>query len=386
MSLLLLDIKTVITLLAIGNICVFILISAYSYQYKNRTIWTFVLGKLLQIIAFIIMLLREILPFTLSIFLSNTLLLIGTMIECIALLILLKSLTANVRKAIIIVTLIGLFSFYSAILFYNFENVRIAIVSITIILLVAFPVRAFYRNCKTSILQCIMLILYSAIALSLLLRTYNALVISTDVTLFAENEYQTLAFLTRFIEMLVGSIGFILLVKEQTDVELTRMAMIDELTNIYNRRAFIQRADALIAIELKKKSPLSFIIFDIDRFKGINDTYGHDVGDYILKEIAKVISNVLPKGAIFGRYGGDEFVVLVPNCNSAKAIQLAETLRVTVLQHPFQHISTACTLSLGIATTEATSTISLDRLYTNADKALYQSKENGRNQVHAIRL
>ncbi|WPK10816.1 diguanylate cyclase [Lysinibacillus louembei] len=384
MSLLLLDMKTVISLLVIGNICTIILISAYSYQYNNRTVWTFVLGKLLQVIAFTMLLLRDILPFTLSVFLSNTSLLIGTMIECIALLMLLKCLTTTVKRTVFIVTLIGLFSFYSAILFYNFENVRIAVISITIFTLIIFPVYSFYQNRKTSILQYIMLILYSAIALSLMFRAYNALFISTDVTLFAENRYQTLAFLTRFIEMLVGSIGFILLAKEQTDIELTRMAMLDELTNIYNRRAFIQRANALIATELKRKKQLSFIIFDIDRFKGINDTYGHDIGDYILREISQLITNTLPKDSIFGRYGGDEFVILVPNCNRDNAKQLAEALRMAVLHHPFQYISTACTLSLGVATTEVITTISLDGLYKNADKALYHAKENGRNQVYAM--
>lgn len=384
MSLLLLDMKTVISLLVIGNICTIILISAYSYQYNNRTVWTFVLGKLLQVIAFTMLLLRDILPFTLSVFLSNTSLLIGTMIECIALLMLLKCLTTTVKRTVFIVTLIGLFSFYSAILFYNFENVRIAVISITIFTLIIFPVYSFYQNRKTSILQYIMLILYSAIALSLMFRAYNALFISTDVTLFAENRYQTLAFLTRFIEMLVGSIGFILLAKEQTDIELTRMAMLDELTNIYNRRAFIQRANALIATELKRKKQLSFIIFDIDRFKGINDTYGHDIGDYILREISQLITNTLPKDSIFGRYGGDEFVILVPNCNRNNAKQLAEALRMAVIHHPFQYISTACTLSLGVATTEVITTISLDGLYKNADKALYHAKENGRNQVYAI--
>lgn len=384
MSLLLLDMKTVILLLVIGNICTIILIFAYSYQYNNRTVWTFVLGKLLQVIAFTMLLLRDILPFTLSVFLSNTSLLIGTMIECIALLMLLKCLTTTVKRTVFIVTLIGLFSFYSAILFYNFENVRIAVISITIFTLIIFPVYSFYQNRKTSILQYIMLILYSAIALSLMFRAYNALFISTDVTLFAENRYQTLAFLTRFIELLVGSIGFILLAKEQTDIELTRMAMLDELTNIYNRRAFIQRANALIATELKRKKQLSFIIFDIDRFKGINDTYGHDIRDYILREISQLITNTLPKDAIFGRYGGDEFVILVPNCNRDNAKQLAEALRMAVLHHPFQYISTACTLSLGVATTEVITTISLDGLYKNADKALYRAKENGRNQVYAM--
>lgn len=384
MSLLLLDMKTVISLLVIGNICTIILISAYSYQYNNRTVWTFVLGKLLQVIAFTMLLLRDILPFTLSVFLSNTSLLIGTMIECIALLMLLKCLTTTVKRTVFIVTLIGLFSFYSAILFYNFENVRIAVISITIFTLIIFPVYSFYRNRKTSILQYIMLILYSAIALSLMFRAYNALFISTDVTLFAENRYQTLAFLTRFIEMLVGSIGFILLAKEQTDIELTRMAMLDELTNIYNRRAFIQRANALISTELKREKQLSFIIFDIDRFKGINDTYGHDIGDYILREISQLITHTLPKDAIFGRYGGDEFVILVPNCNRDNAKQLAEALRMAVIHHPFQYISTACTLSLGVATTEVITTISLDGLYKNADKALYHAKENGRNQVYAM--
>ena len=384
MSLLLLDIKTVILLLVIGHYCVIMLISAYSYQYNNRTIWTFVIGKLLQIIAYTIILFREILPFVVSIFLSNTLLLIGTMIECIALLLLLKCLTDMARKAIVIVSLFGLLSFYAAILFYNFDNVRIAIISITVTVLIGFPIRAFYLTCKASILKRIMLILYSAIALSLVLRTYNALFVSTDVTLFAENEYQTLAFLTRFIEMLVGSIGFILLVKEQTDIELTRMAMMDELTNIYNRHAFIQRADALIASALKKKSMVSFIIFDVDRFKGINDTYGHDAGDYVLREIAKVIANALPKEAIFGRYGGDEFVILIPNCQIDRATKLAEALRTTISQYSFQHISTQCTLSLGSATTEVQTAISLDAFYTNADKALYHAKENGRNQVYAV--
>lgn len=159
--------------------------------------------------------------------------------------------------------------------------------------------------------------------------------------------------------------------------ELEKIASIDTLTGIYNRRM----VDEFIKIEVESQkrhsSGLSVIMIDIDHFKDVNDTYGHQIGDIILAQTAKLIIENSRKSDISGRFGGEEFIIICPQTTSESALVLAEKIRVAIERFEFEHVGYK-TISLGISTFEDNDTV--ESLIKKADTALYQAKNSGRNK------
>jgi diguanylate cyclase (GGDEF)-like protein len=163
-----------------------------------------------------------------------------------------------------------------------------------------------------------------------------------------------------------------------------KLASTDALTTIYNRRRFFELAEREFKRALRFERPLAMIMLDIDNFKKVNDRYGHPAGDQALYEIAKLCLYELRDVDIFGRYGGDEFIVLLPETTLAQATSIAERVRVEIqnakITLPNNTVITT-TISLGIVSL-STSCGSLSILIERADQALYKSKLSGRNQVN----
>ncbi len=160
---------------------------------------------------------------------------------------------------------------------------------------------------------------------------------------------------------------------------LEKKAFKDKLTGIKNRENF----EDLFAIEMANAKQsghsLSLIIFDVDYFKLVNDTYGHQAGDIILIDMVRLVEHNIKNGDIFARWGGEEFVILTPQTNSNAARTLSENLRKTVQSHPFSYVEEPLTLSFGIAQMEDEDT--KKSLFEKADRALYEAKKQGRNRV-----
>ncbi|MDE1167918.1 MAG: diguanylate cyclase [Pseudomonas sp.] len=159
----------------------------------------------------------------------------------------------------------------------------------------------------------------------------------------------------------------------------THAAQTDELTGLKNRRAFFEQAQQLFHDCKRNQVPLCALMLDMDHFKHINDTYGHQVGDEVLRQIGGVISTSFRKADVFGRLGGEEFAVLLPDTSIEVALAIAEQLIQTIAglrTEPVQNL----TASLGVAATDIRDR-DLYNLMNNADKALYQAKALGRNQV-----
>jgi len=166
-------------------------------------------------------------------------------------------------------------------------------------------------------------------------------------------------------------------------IKLRDKAYTDELTSIYNRAYF---RDAF-AKELEKfkrnKVPFSLIFFDIDFFKSFNDTYGHQAGDRVLKELSQLIQKNIRLYDIFARWGGEEFVIILPHTKQEDAITLAEHLRKKVMQNTFlgnKELEVHC--SFGVSEVQQNDT--LEKLLKRVDDALYKAKRNGRNRVEFV--
>ena len=189
----------------------------------------------------------------------------------------------------------------------------------------------------------------------------------------------------------IGSIALKYLPKGDTERltydKLNKEANTDRHTGCYNKTYFNNRID----LEVKKSkvtgTPLSLIVFDLDHFKKLNDNYGHDAGDYVLKEMATVIrDNGVREDDVFARYGGEEFVILLPKTNLKQGFEIAERLRKVVEGHNFiyEDNKLPVTASIGVADYRQGVATGTD-LFKRADQAVYKSKEGGRNQVNFYR-
>ncbi|MCX8086755.1 MAG: diguanylate cyclase [Rhodocyclaceae bacterium] len=160
------------------------------------------------------------------------------------------------------------------------------------------------------------------------------------------------------------------------------LARTDVLTGLANRRAFDEAAQREIRRALRYGTPLALVIADIDYFKSINDRFGHHVGDEVLKDVAATLSASVRGVDLVGRWGGEEFVILMPEAGLEAAREAAERMRLVVAGHPLQCEGARCgiTASFGVAALDPERP-TLDDLLGRADAALYRAKANGRNRV-----
>jgi len=180
------------------------------------------------------------------------------------------------------------------------------------------------------------------------------------------------------------SIGFILLANERLRVELEFMATRDPMTGAFNRRAFFNRAGVEWARSSRSRQPLAVITSDIDFFKKVNDTYGHHIGDLVIKDFAHRAAQMLRLPDIFARFGGEEFVILLPDTGITEAKQVAERIRQEIQTQRNKDLP-AYTVSLGLSVAKGVSgdAADIEALLAEADAALYKAKQGGRNRVVA---
>jgi len=167
---------------------------------------------------------------------------------------------------------------------------------------------------------------------------------------------------------------------------LLKASRTDSLTGMLNRRHIMQLAQELFKGAQLNKTPLCVLMIDVDHFKTINDSYGHSLGDKVLKEISKVSNKTMRKSDVFGRFGGEEFVAVLPLTPLKQGREVAERLRIAIYNHkwPFEVIDTV-SVSIGVSifdeSSELSSNTSIEVLLKEADVKLYQAKNLGRNKV-----
>ena len=163
------------------------------------------------------------------------------------------------------------------------------------------------------------------------------------------------------------------------------LSMNDQLTAIPNRRGFDKRMDMEWIRAIRENAFISILLMDVDRFKSYNDTYGHQQGDRVLQAVAKIIEESLNRPADFvARWGGEEFVVLLPNTDLNGAVNIAERIRLNISNAVIPcagGAETKVTISIGVNTQAPGQDSSHDRFISEADKALYKAKETGRDRV-----
>jgi diguanylate cyclase (GGDEF)-like protein len=165
--------------------------------------------------------------------------------------------------------------------------------------------------------------------------------------------------------------------------EIYRLTIIDALTDIHNKRYLIEFLDRELSRSARYGRPLALILFDIDRFKAVNDEMGHLGGDFILRELATLVKSNVRKEELFARYGGEEFVIVLPEAKPETGALVAERVRSLVEKHVFQYEGKRypVTISLGVANTSGEEALTPADLIRLADEKLYAAKAAGRNRV-----
>jgi len=170
--------------------------------------------------------------------------------------------------------------------------------------------------------------------------------------------------------------------KKKLEKKLMLEASTDVLTGIFNRRSFFENCSKELKFAKRYNHSLSFIIMDIDYFKNVNDTYGHINGDIVLKDLVNIVKNTIRMTDVFGRIGGEEFAVLMPETKKSDAMSLAERIRVNIAESEsvLESATVNVTVSIGLSLMTEEDSI-IQSVLRRADLALFKAKENGRNQT-----
>jgi diguanylate cyclase (GGDEF)-like protein len=265
-------------------------------------------------------------------------------------------------------------------------NLRVVVVSAMMAMLVAATAEEFWRGRDEPLMSrwptVIVLLAYAAVLLARIPATYFSPHFD-DGSPLSGATFTLIAFGTLLFSVVMS---FLLLnmTKERTELQHKINALVDPLSGIANRRAFLDGASQLCAQQAQQHEPLAMLLFDLDRFKDINDRMGHAVGDRVLKAFARTTTATLGTDVLFGRIGGEEFAALLPVGDLGEAYAIADRVRRNFagIAVRFTNGGLVPTVSVGVALcAEAKSDV--DTLLEVADRALYRAKGNGRDRVEA---
>lgn len=378
------DLQTLRVCLFMWQLFIVMLIVMYRLRYaQGRAFSLFVTAKYLQLIALILLILKDFTGSQLTIPICALLALAGGILESLVLLNLLRVIGSKAERYYSILFGVSIVVVVFIYMFFQEEQLKliIAVTSLAGILIIVYPAYILYVKVKETSLQKIMGLLYFVVMLTLAGRVLEPLYSLLGFNSQVVQALYVCFYLGIYLLMFLGTAGIMLLYREESFAELEHVAAYDELTGILNRRSFVQRARPLIAATAMKKISYSFMLLDVDFFKSINDTYGHHTGDLVLRDLASKIEGQLGNGDLFGRFGGEEFAVLLHRANESCSNVIAERMRTAVMTAVINGVPLHYTISIGVITVESGERLSLNTLYKLSDTALYQAKKKGRNTV-----
>lgn len=380
-----LDVKTMIGVLICGNLAVAFLTLRYYFSHESdhekNLIMNFGFAKIVQAIAWIFLFLRGDVSDILSIYFGNILLFISFYLDSLIILRMNKK-TKKIwfrLQSVLLALFIILFVFFEISL--GIGNIRIAIASLGVFCILVIPYLRSITNKLSSKFEKFIGLINLFFLIILLLRALFSL-FNDDVSLFTNNYLQVGTFLLLILLMFVNGTGFLLIMYDRSYELLRASSNLDPLTRIYNRRYFLNRAEAYYQRASRDLESLSILFIDIDYFKKVNDSYGHLFGDEVLKMIAKVLSENVRPLDLCCRFGGEEFLILLHKTNNEQAVLVGNRIREKIQNLVFEEKREyKCTVSVGVYSGQPDSNKNLQYFIDNADQALYRAKESGRNCV-----
>jgi diguanylate cyclase (GGDEF)-like protein len=373
-----LDVQTMIFMLGI-NAFLQVLILGFFCLLGNqyRGIKTYVIGRIFTTTGYLISL-SKVSSISFTLVLAGILLIVGTSISCIGISRFTDKKIKLLHLFIINLLFLGIQTYFlvfqDIFLFKTINHTvfQIIIFSISAYCLLTTPHKSFISSSRLFAIVIIALLMSLVARIVLLVR-------NPPEQLFIPNEINASTLLVAFIFTFLLTAGFIMMLCQRLYHDLRISANTDVLTHLLNRRAMMHQLE--IAMNQFERSDRSFaiILIDIDFFKRVNDVYGHDGGDMVLVHLANILQTKLRKSDAASRWGGEEFLILLPDTTLNQAHELAERLRSYVETNPAPS-NIQITISLGIAVINQHGN-AVESLITAADHALYAAKNNGRNLV-----
>jgi diguanylate cyclase (GGDEF)-like protein len=234
------------------------------------------------------------------------------------------------------------------------------------------------------------LLALSAASLMLVFAYRVGLFIRTDEwddPMVVPSQIQTVSYLMGHAAILLSTLGFVLLQKERALELLRQQATHDPLTGAANRRTLMDQLERSVSLAARNRQPLALLMIDIDYFKKVNDNYGHQAGDTVLCELVRRIEGRVRQQDVLARFGGEEFVVLLPATDAAGACVVAEDIRRAIQEQPFAIEGQALpiTVSVGVHTrVPEVGPKVVGQMVEACDQAMYTAKQNGRNRVELL--
>ena len=185
-----------------------------------------------------------------------------------------------------------------------------------------------------------------------------------------------------FVSLVMLALAWLLLKMVQGQKHLLRVSQIDDLTGVINRRHLVELGEKMFVSTYFKQQDFSVLMIDVDNFKMINDNFGHKAGDKVLKKIAELSNQIMQKNDYFGRFGGEEFICLLPATSPKDAYDVAERIRLSIQEKiKLNKIAEQVTVSIGISSYKRENTDSFTQLIKDADDKMYEAKRLGKNKV-----
>jgi diguanylate cyclase (GGDEF)-like protein len=373
-----LDIQTMILMTSIDAILqLSILIFLCSLVNQYRGIKTYTIGRIFSIVSYFISLIKS--PFlSLTLVLAGVFLLLGTSFACIGIA---QFTGKKIKLYHLLIINILFFSVQSYFLIFKdvfvFKTItqtvfQIVIFSISTYCLLTTSHKSYVGASR------FMAIVMIGILMSLVARIVLFVKAPPD-QLFIPNELNASTLIFVFVFTFLLTVGFIMMVCQRLYYDLKVAANTDVLTHLLNRRAMMHQLEIAMNQFYRSDRVFAIILIDVDYFKRVNDVYGHDGGDMVLVHLAQILQTKMRQIDSACRWGGEEFLILLPDTTLDQAEEIAERLRCYVESNPSPS-NIQITISLGIAVIRQHCN-SLESLITAADHALYAAKRNGRNRV-----
>jgi len=381
-----LDIKTIFFLLACSHLigAVVLMFLARSYT-EIPGIKEWAIGRILVSAALVFYMLRIAIPIELSVLLGNALLCLGLYSALLGV----SKVVARAPQispkqfALLLLLLLAVLMYWTIIDYsYIYRASLIAIVTTAFMLLLIDSIRPRSKQ-QRSLGRSLLMFSYCTLGLSELIKAL-ALLFSTlpESQLFEAQSVTALPMFIATCTSITTTVGYFALVVETLNKRLIALSDIDSLTQTLNRRALLEKAKVLVE-QQKPPYQTAILFIDIDNFKLINDTHGHASGDCVLQQVANTLAQQLGEAPLLARFGGEEFVVILPDTSEKLALAIGENIRRAIeAMTPVLTAIGRVTCSVGVTTSAQKQNADLFfALLHEADSAMYHAKQNGKNRV-----
>ena len=373
------DIKTLVLALALGNLSLCAALFFFEYERKKSlSMSTWAVAKQCQAVAWCLLYFRGVLPDFLSILLGNSLLFAGMALDAGALW---QAAGRSGWRRTVLPALGGALALFATC--YVFDVAPLLRSAGGSLIVAGFFLAGVAALClkwrEASMLRRFLVV--SMGILSLLIAARG--VLAATVPGFDAELMQLAGFGALYLMMPTNAFGYLLLSREKLGSELARLEVIDAATGVPNRRGFYQALAPWMALARRPGLPTALVVLNLDDFKRVNDSYGHPVGDAVLKTVVDICRQQLRDSDLMGRLGGAEFAIQLPRTSLPDALLVAERIRCAVAGLPVKTDKAVLNLTASLGVTTIRAEDSPVSLFKRADEALQAAKEAGRNRVMA---